>query len=115
MTYSQQDFQDEVFSFSLTNDAPALQHSPSSYGSATDMIPDEEFLIESPGFGAVAHTADDDDELFALDTELSMLPRSYDCLPIDDAKTMVSDYSLPIPDQFANAAQDNYRLWLAGV
>ncbi|SCU91764.1 LAFA_0F05644g1_1 [Lachancea sp. 'fantastica'] len=114
MTYNSQDFQDEVFSFSLTSDAPALQHSPSSYNSNTDLVAaDEDFLIQSPGFGAMA-SSDDDDELFALDTELSMLPRSYNCLPFDDAKTVVPD-SLPIPDQFANAAQDNYRLWLAGV
>ncbi|SCV03880.1 LAME_0H13982g1_1 [Lachancea meyersii CBS 8951] len=111
MTYSPQDFQDEVFSFSLTNDAPALQHSPCSYSSIADQVADDDFLIESPGFGAMASG---DDELFALDTELSMLPRSYAGLPSDDKKSTLPTM-LPIPDEFANAAQDNYRLWLAGV
>ncbi|SCU80310.1 LADA_0B06436g1_1 [Lachancea dasiensis] len=107
MAYNSQEIQDEVFSFSLTNDAPTLVHSPGSFAAPThDTLVEDDFLIESPGFGAMAG---DDEELFDVDFELSALPVSHK----DFSSESETGYTMQ--DEFANAAQDNYRLWLASV
>ncbi|SCU83298.1 LANO_0B08834g1_1 [Lachancea nothofagi CBS 11611] len=112
MPFIPQDIQDEVFSFSLTSGAPSLLSSPSSFESSINRTLDENFPTESTGYGTVAT---EDDELFPFDAEPPMITTYYNASTIGDKGPVLKSPAIQEPDIFANAAQDSYRVWLAGV
>lgn len=119
MTFDTPDFFEdgEVFSFSLAPEAPALSPAGTP-GSFADITDDEEQLIRTPHVDAITRDDDyNDDELFALDSELQLLPSSYEVCHMPSKAPVPRSYmaAAPADDEFANAARDNYRLWLAGV
>ncbi|CUS23318.1 LAQU0S09e02080g1_1 [Lachancea quebecensis] len=123
MSYNTQDFLEDgdVFSFSLAQGAPASLLPSTPLSGAGDLIPgDDDLLLQSPYMDALARDEDEDhtsDELFALETEPQLLPSSYDMTHITAKAPVPSAFEcVPAPDdEFADAAQHNYRLWLAGV
>ncbi|KAM3165490.1 hypothetical protein ACU8KH_00296 [Lachancea thermotolerans] len=123
MSYNTQDFLEDgdVFSFSLAQGAPASLLPSTPLSGASDLISgDDDLLLQSPFLDAMSRDDDEDhagDELFALENEPRLLP-SYDMTHITAKAPVPSAFEcVPAPDddEFADAAQHNYRLWLAGV
>ncbi|SCW00377.1 LAFE_0C02850g1_1 [Lachancea fermentati] len=121
--------EDDVFSFSLANQPtaqwsaqwnglgstvtpPLLSNTPDSY---THEEHEDEFLISSPLMYAVQSNGRLDDDLFRLDQD------ELACGVANDASFAACSATPRVlvenseSELFANAAQENYRLWLTGV
>ena len=122
MNYIDYPTEDDVFPFSLSNNnstnitrivpPPLLSHTPDSADlQEEDENCKDEFLISSPLMYPVQSNNLKDDELFDLDDEdLIYVPSNED---YKSAPTIIEPTSES--SDFANAAQENYRLWLMSV